>query len=184
MAETEHDPWSDLAADFEVHRVRIVAMLGHDGGAIVENVRRLYCREGRVYVSDHSRKGEYHSLEYEFSFGVAKDSELQLSTAVPGRIVISGHHLNGRRIEIRGSGHIGYDQGGNIEGRFDSLPAILTEDCEIGIVGIDEIEPEEDHSKRGFPLPPQFLQASRPARAGSTRRRALRASRLRAKLGK
>ena len=179
--EADHDHWSGLSTRFEIHRVRLVAMLGRDGGAIVENLRRLYCSEGRIYVSEGTRQGDLHSLEYDFTFSASMDGEPQLATAVPGRIVISGHHTNGRRIEIRGTGLLGYDEAGNIEGRFDTLPAIMTEADRTSLDNLDETEPEQPASQAGFPLPPQFLQANRSARSGSARRRAVQAAHRRAK---
>lgn len=53
--------------------------------------------------------------------------------SVRAQIVIEGTHTNGRRLEIRGEGWLGYDERGHIEGTFPEAPDMF----------IDEVEDEE-----------------------------------------
>jgi hypothetical protein len=164
MAEQEEqsaETWTGFSADFQVTGARIVATLGSDGGAIVENVRRLHCSEGRLYTFECTPKGDLHQLEYVFSFSSRQDGDPMAATGVSGRIVIAGRHTNGHRLEIRGHGWIGYDESGNIDGRFDSPPVIITEDCDPD-TGEDHDEHQRDRpfGFPDFPMPPQFVQAT------------------------
>lgn len=156
----EPDVWSGMSFDFEIVGARIVATLGHDGGAIVEKVRRLFCSEGRLYSYESRDNGELHSLEYHFSFSGTDEGEPIASRSVKGRIIISGHHANGHRMEIRGTGWIGYDEAGVVGGRFDEPPVIITDDCDPELEDVVSAEPEEIGVIFDFPMPPQFLQAT------------------------
>ena len=156
----EPDVWSGMSLNFEIVGARIVATLGHDGGAIVEKVRRLYCSEGRLYSCESRDDGELHSLDYAFSFSGTDEGEPVESRSVKGRIVIAGHHANGHRMEIRGTGWIGYDEAGVIGGCFDAPPVIITDDCDPAPEGVVSAEAEEIGVIFDFPMPPQFLQAT------------------------
>ncbi len=157
--EQSAEPWAGFSADFQITGARIVATLGSDGGAIVENLRRLHCSEGRLYSIEGTPEGDRHQLEYVFSFSARDDGDPLAATSVSGRIVIAGRHTNGHRLEIRGHGWIGYDEAGNVEGRFDSPPVIITEDADPEA---DEYEDEVPQVRRfpRFPMPPQFVQAT------------------------
>lgn len=161
-AKLEGDPhiWSEMAVEFEIRQARVVATLGEDRGAIVENVRRLICSEGRLYSIETDGDESIYQLEYHFGFSACEEAEPYPSTSVPGRIVITGTHSNGQRLEVRGHGWIGYDEAGNVEGRFDKPPVLITEDADQ-----DEYDEPEEPSRRitsgnGLPLPPQFMQAT------------------------
>lgn len=158
--ETEAEIWSSMSLDFEIVGARIVATLGNDGGAIVEKVRRLHCSEGRLYSYESRDEGEVHSLDYAFSFSGGEEGDPLASRSVKGRIVIAGHHTNGHRLEIRGTGWIGYDEAGIVGGRFDAPPVIITDDCDPEPQDVVSAEPEETGSLFDFPMPPQFLQAT------------------------
>ena len=155
-----HHPWDAMLVEFDVEHARVVATLGHDGGALVENVRRLRCSEGRLYSFETSDERELHTLEYFFGFSACEEAEPYPSNSVPGRIVITGTHPNGRRLEIRGNGWVGYDEAGNVEGRFETPPVMITEDSDPE----DDVEAVAgDRERRGahdFPMPPQFVQAT------------------------
>lgn len=153
--------WPNLFPDFVLEQVRVVATLGHDGGAIVENLRKLQCSESRLYSCEFIDGAELHTFEYVFGFHESDDADPLASTSAPGRIVITGIVGPGHRLEIRGDGWIGYDNTGKLEGRFDSPPAIITDDWESAS-GADECE-ESDPAFvpiADFPLPPQYVQAT------------------------
>jgi hypothetical protein len=149
----------DLEPNFEISGVRVVATLGHDGGAIVENVRRLQCFEGRLQSFEGTQNGSLHTLEYHFSFSEVDDAEPYAAQAVRGRIVITGNLANGHRLEIRGDGWIGYDDSGRIEGRFDRPPIMIADGLDL-----DDDEAEGPHEREAllgnFPMPPQFNRAN------------------------
>lgn len=182
MSEIDQQVWDNLAHKFEIRQARIVAMVSRDGGAIVENVRQVCCREGRLFNANATKVGEVHTLEYAFTFSSAEKAQPSLSKVVQARIVVTGHHANGQWIEVRGNGLIGYDEAGNVEGLFDPLPSIITEKLFDG-------NPEEDNpppasAEGDYPLPPQFLQATRSAQGGLARRQALRAAQALVKRGR
>lgn len=157
-------PWSDLIAEFEIEDVRIVATLEHDGGALVELVDKLECREGRTYhVHPGSRVGDdyTYTLEYGFAFTACGATNPLASQSSEARIVITGHHTNGKRMEVRGNGWIGYDNEGTVEGCFDSPPAILTEETEFPPSDEPEWTDEQiaAHLRTDYPMPKQFLDA-------------------------
>lgn len=160
-------PWGDLQSLFVLDDVRIIATFGHDGGAIVELVSKLECIEGRRFATGGEcadRESAAYLLEYHFSFGVAGAPEPLAGQMAEARIVITGKHSNGKRIEIRGNGWVGYENDGNIEGVFESPPAMITEDTEFPPVeGEDgeEIDPQEflEQIRRDYRMPQQFEDA-------------------------
>ena len=157
MEDTESGPpWPDMVVEFELNSARIVATLGGDRGAIVENVPKLLCWEGRLFSIERREDGNLNTLEYRFGFSESEDADPMASEAIMGRIVITGRHANGLELEIRGDGWIGYDDKGNVEGTFDSPPILIAED--------DDPEDVPDESSRqfpDFPMPPQFNRARR-----------------------
>jgi hypothetical protein len=155
-------PGSALAPAFELSNARVVATVTRGGGAVVENVRRLQCSEERLYTFECSeRGGELHQFQYNFHFGEAHDADPLPFHAVEARVVITGHLTNGRRLEIRGTGWIGYADNGKVDGWFDTPPVILTEDWGSEL---EDSEAEEEAiplpEGRSFPMPPQFVQAA------------------------
>lgn len=158
-------PWAEMVHTYLIERARVVATLGDDGGAIVEQVERLECREGRVL---HSHGDDTYILEYMFGFGVADAPEPDAGQSVEARIVISGQHTNGLRLEIRGPGWIGYDNLGNIEGCFTEAPVMITEEScgteddeeEVDEESIAEFARERIGLWDDFKMPEQFEHAA------------------------
>lgn len=155
MTEIDGDcPWNGTTWEFDLTNARIVATLGAHRGAIVENPSKLTCWEGRLYSFESREDGPVNLLEYRFGFSAQHDADPMASTAVAGRVVITGRHPNGLQIEIRGDGWIGYDDKGNVEGTFDEPPVIITEDHD------PEYSPRErEYEFPDFPMPPQFNKA-------------------------
>jgi len=154
------DPRDSFTVDFTVDNARVVATLGSDGGALVEQVTTLHCSEGRLYTFQLAEDGaDLHAFEYYFGFHQVDDGDPLASRSVEARIVIEGTHSSGNRLEIRGNGWIGYDDKGNLEGHFEAPPVILTDDwpepdSESGDPADPNFEPLLD-----FPTPPQFARA-------------------------
>lgn len=162
MSEQANNPvpdWAALFPDFALEGVKVIATLGSDGGAIVENLRRLQCSESRHYAFEMLEDKAIHTFQYIFNFAESDDADPMASASVRGRIVIIGNHVSGHRLEIRGDGWIGYDDKGKLEGRFDVPPVIITDDWDIDA---DEAEYADEPAPRSileFPMPPQFTQA-------------------------
>ena len=155
MEDTESGPpWPDMVVEFELNSARIVATLGGDRGAIVENVPKLLCWEGRLFSIERREDGNLNTLEYRFGFSESEDADPMASEATMGRIVITGRHANGLELEIRGDGWIGYDDKGNVEGTFDSPPILIAEDDDP-----EEVPDESSRQFPDFPMPPQFNKA-------------------------
>lgn len=168
--EPPEDVWPSLVVEFELKNARVVATLGDDGGAIVEQVPRLYFSEGRLVSFEMPRGAALNLYEYNCHFGVMDEGDPMASSSSQARIVISGVFSNGLRLEIRGDGWIGYDDKGNLEGCFDSPPVMIreSEDPE----GDEEAEREAAERAKeyvaGLPasmfdslqMPPQYNQAT------------------------
>jgi hypothetical protein len=63
-------------------------------------------------------------------------------------------------LEIRGDGWIGYDSDGNLEGRFDDPPVILTNEWDFDQA--DEVAIDDAPAFKpapSFPMPEQFARA-------------------------
>tara|TARA_B100001057_G_C22812318_1_gene935952 strand:+ start:288 stop:848 length:561 start_codon:yes stop_codon:yes gene_type:complete len=175
------EEWSEFLHHIEIKQARVVAMLGRDGGAIVENVRRLFCREGRVYNAEDTKVGYVHSLDYQFAFTSCALGAPTLASAAHARLVISGHHSNGHWIEVRGNGVIGYDKEGCVEGILDAMPSIMTE---APISPIDENQASDEAERQraeDLNVPPQFALARKSIRAVAARRQAAKAMQARVK---
>lgn len=159
MIDEQKSPWPDFTYDFILSNVRIVATCGDDGGAIAENVPKLFCQEGRLESYEATEGQPLCLFEYNFHFGVSELSDPMASTSVKGRIVISGIFANGLQLEIRGDGWIGYDEKGQIEGAFHSPPVIIREDHEPGE---EPDQPWGSATRRrfDFEMPPQFNAAN------------------------
>lgn len=164
MPDTDSEcPWDVPLWEFDLTKARVVATLGHDRGAIVENLAKLTCWEGRLYTFESGEDGPLNLLEYRFGFSAEQEADPMASTSTMGRIVITGTHPNGLQIEIRGDGWIGYDDKGNLEGTFDDPPVIIAEDHD------PEYSPRErEYEFPDFPMPPQYNRAR--LRASQTRR--------------
>lgn len=62
---TDPFPWRDFIREFELAAARVVATLGDDRGAIVENVSKLLCWEGRLHTFEGRDDGpEEQELKY------------------------------------------------------------------------------------------------------------------------
>jgi hypothetical protein len=156
--------WDDMTATYTLTNVRIVATLDHEGGAIVETVDRLECYEGRTYQIYGSGTGEgpyTYALEYGLGFSVADAPAPDAAQSSMARIVLCGTHTNGIRVEMRGDGWIGYDNLGNVEGRFDEPPVILAgEEPEIEQSDEDnDDEPFVPVSIEDLKMPQQYMEA-------------------------
>lgn len=152
--EVDTCPWDVPLWEFDLTKVRVVATLGHDRGAIVETLAKLTCWEGRLYTFSSGEDGPKNLLEYRFGFAVENDADPMASESTMGRIIITGTHPNGLAIEIRGDGWIGYDDKGNLEGTFDEPPVIICEDHD------PEYSPRErEYAYPVFPMPPQYNRA-------------------------
>lgn len=154
--------WNEINRDFELRSVKIIATMGQHRGGIFEQVPRLNCSEGRLHTHTYRDDGFLHQLEYHFGFSSSEEAEPLPSQASPGRIVITGIHSNGLRLEIRGDGWIGYDSKGAVEGNFDKPPVIITEDDDPEPEPETELDAEEDEvSSFRFPVSPHYEQALR-----------------------
>ena len=158
-------PWPNMCVKFWLKDSRVVATFEDDGGAIVEMIERLEFTEGRSYSEHGNPEGgpSVPILEYTCGFGVP-DTPIPLgSEAAFARIVITGKHDNGKRIEIRGEGWVGYDNNGHIEGNFDDPPFMITQTTEFISSPSDPepMTPEEfdRHLKAEYPMPKQFQNA-------------------------
>jgi hypothetical protein len=158
------DPWSTLSQEFEITGARVFATLRIGREIILETVARLVCSEGRLYTFKFLPDGERHTLEYNFGFGVPEAAGTIPLTATPARILISGRYNDGCYVEIDGVGWIGHDGEGNLVGRFDTPPAIIAQDEEVGTRYGDE-----DGRKPGciiidFPKRPASATGRQPSR--------------------
>lgn len=128
-------PWDEMSIQFELRDARVVAIL-KGGGAVVEQGLVLSFIEGRheSYESRGEDQPMISRLDYHGSFEVAGDSGGLTGEAAKAQIVIEGTHSNGRRLEIRGEGWLGYDERGRIEGTFTEAPDMM----------IDEVEDDEE----------------------------------------
>jgi hypothetical protein len=168
MAEAQSTalPWADLRTIFVLRDVRVVATFSDDGGAIVELLEKLECSEGRHYIETGERadrKLATHILDYNFSFGVPGVPDPLAGQAALARVVITGTHTNGKRIELRGDGWIGYDNDGNIEGNFEQPPVMITEETHFPPnPDLHEMTAEEleAHFNADYPMPKQFEDAT------------------------
>jgi hypothetical protein len=125
-------PWAGMLHSYTIDDARIVATFGSDGGAILDQGITLEGEEGRqlhVHGNGPNEPNDY-TLEYSFRFSVAGAPAAEASESAYVRIVITGRHSSGHRIEIRGNGHIGYDDLGNIGGHFDDPPVVTTEESD------------------------------------------------------
>lgn len=131
--------WENLVTSYTIRNARIVAML-KDGGAIVETGDFEY-REGR-YATEYGGAGRDHpcQLEHTASFGTLDAPAPDASEVTQARIIIDGECEDGP-VEIRGEGWFGYDEKGNVEGRFEpGLPDILLD-------FVPEVEPDPGEPK-------------------------------------
>lgn len=132
--------WDNLKTTYVIRNARIVAMV-KDGGAIVEQGDFSY-EEGR-WATEYggSQRENPPRLEHTASFQTLGAPVPDAGEAVEARIVIDGTCDDGP-IEIRGNGWFGYDDNGNIEGRFEpSLPDIF-----LDTMPPHEPEPEDEMS--------------------------------------
>jgi len=154
-------PWDTTTRKYVLTSAELIATFGVDQGAISERVDKLSCIEGRLYSFETDEGRTLHQLEYFFGFADMDDSDPMASQSSHARIVITGTHSNGLKLEIRGNGYFGYDDRGKIEGHFETPPIIITED---GDLEPDDFEPHEDDTPRGlirFPMPPNYQRATR-----------------------
>jgi hypothetical protein len=158
-------PWSDLEAKFLLHDVRIVATFSHDGGAIVELLEKLECIEGRHFTfggEDSDRESQAYLLKYRFAFGIPGVPDPLASECAVARVVVTGRHTNGKRVEIRGTGWLGYDNDGNIEGHFEKPPVMITEATEFPPPAEEDEWTDAEfqrHLNCEYPMPKQFEDA-------------------------
>ena len=131
--------WDDLSHNYNLTDARIVGILDRGGGAVVKTMPVLEIAEGRVptlsstKIDDHLAK-----LEYFLSFDEPCEGAPEAMVSYFAKIVITGTHPNGKRLEMRGRGWLGYDENSRIEGRFDKPPTFL--------VDPDDAYPEEEES--------------------------------------
>lgn len=113
--------WDDTTTKYVICQARIVAMV-KDRGAIVE-LGDFEFEEGRLAVEYGGEDADQHPplLEYTAAFRTLGAGMPDAGEAVEARIVIDGTCDDGP-IEIRGDGWFGYDDKGNVEGRFEPLP--------------------------------------------------------------
>lgn len=152
--------WDELETIFLIHDVRVVATLHENGGAIVELLEKVEYHEGRQYMTQ-SDEPPKHTLEYLCRLQVPGSADPLYSESANARIVVSGNHENGKRIEIRGDGWIGYDNEENLEVSFDSPPAMLTERTEMHYPDCESMSEEEfrEHMSRDYQMPKHFADA-------------------------
>lgn len=152
--------WDELETIFVIHDVRVVATLHESGGAIVELLEKLEYHEGRQYVTSGDEPPK-HTLQYLCRLQIPESAEPLYSESAEARIVVTGKHDNGKRIEIRGDGWIGYDNEENLEVSFDNPPAMITEKTEMHYPEGDDMTPEEfrAHLNRNYCMPKQFVDA-------------------------
>lgn len=161
-SDNEPFPWQELVWEFELKNARVIATFGDDGGAIAETLPSLLCTEGRLVSTTYREEGEeIHRLEYCFSFAAAPDADPLASSSSFARVVICGTGRNGVQIEIRGDGWIGYDEKGNLEGRYDSPPVIITDDSDPEPYPETELTHEDIMGGAEVPMPPHYRRAIR-----------------------
>lgn len=120
--------WDAGTVDFTLSDARIIA-LTDDGDTIVEEGLTLLISEGRSAAFEYyGEERERHSLHYHLSFGVVGAPEPDASTWAESRIVITGNHESGVKLEISGNGFMGYEDHGLPEGNFDDPPSIIVLD--------------------------------------------------------
>lgn len=160
---TDAFPWQQWVREFELTNVRVIATFGDDGGAISEAVPSLQCIEGRLATTSFHEDQPLHQLEYYFGFAARAEADPMASSSTFGRVVILGTGPSGVQIEIRGGGWIGFDEKGNLEGRFDDPPIIITDDSDPEPYDDDETVTTPDGIViwENIPLPPQYKRAIR-----------------------
>ncbi len=116
--------WDNLTTTYVIRQARIVAMV-KDRGAIVE-VGDFEFEEGRFAVEYGSEDADRYPplLEYTAAFRTLGAGVPDAGEAMEARIVIDGTCDDGP-VEIRGDGWFGYDDKGNVEGRFEPLPPTI-----------------------------------------------------------
>lgn len=130
--------WDNLITTYKIRNARIVVML-KGGGAIVEQGDFEY-EEGRYAVEYGAADRLVPSqLEHAAAFRTLGAPVPDAGEAIQARIVIDGMCDDGP-VEIRGDGWFGYDDKGNIEGRFEpNLPDIY-----LDFIPDDEPKPVEN----------------------------------------
>jgi hypothetical protein len=119
--------WDDILSEYRIVGARIVAII-KDGGALVETCD-LTIAEGRHPRVLFPKEEEPVSLlAFETAFSVSDQPVGEAGESVEASIVITGTHQNGSAIEIRGDGWVGFNERGNVEGRFDSPPLMLVDE--------------------------------------------------------
>lgn len=132
-------PRLDLSYDFKLLKVQVVAIFEHEGGALVHDGLALTLSEGRSWSAGDDLSRHYYSFE----FAETEAPEPEACEAAEAKVVITGTDENGRRMEIRGKGWLGFSDHGRLEGRFDQPPIMLTGDG------------PEDGEERGWPSGPR-----------------------------
>jgi hypothetical protein len=115
--------WDNLARTYAIRDARIVVLID-DGGAAVEKGDFEF-DEGRYLISYGGDPDRPPQLEWGASFRTLGAGAPDKAVMIEGRIVIDGTCDDGR-IEIRGNGWFGYDEKGQVDGRFEpDIPVIL-----------------------------------------------------------
>ncbi len=152
--------WRSTTYEFDLRDVELVATFGQDGGGLTERPAKLACTEGRLETYTYHQGKRLNRLEYHFGFAESDEPDPIASASSQARIVITGVHENGLSIEIRGNGWVGYDDKGNLEGRFDHPPIIITEDDDLEDEPERQPTDEEILSGIDFPMPPKYNRAT------------------------
>jgi hypothetical protein len=116
--------WNDLITTIRLPGAQFVGAV-KDGGVVIETHDIEY-REGRVReTTDHAfEEGATKHLGMAVTFGTVDAPPPDAYCLTEARIIIRGEAKQGF-IELRGDGWFGYDEKGNIDGNFNSLPAML-----------------------------------------------------------
>ncbi len=149
--------WDDLTTTYTLRNARIVAALD-DGGAVVDTCDIDYV-EGR-FATEVGEDDRPPFLEPEFTFhSTGRDDPIAVAMT-EARIVIDGVTDDGP-LEIRGNGYFGYDENGQIEGRFIEQPAMLLDALPEYPRSAANDEDEATFQRVEPAQPPQYVRACR-----------------------
>lgn len=157
--------WDRFTHKIVITQARVVATISDGGGAIVEagDIEFVEGRTGTLIGQGVNRECQA-TLGYYCAFGRPGAPAPDASEATHAYVVIDGQSEFGP-IEIRGQGHIGYDDRGNLDGFFDANPEILLDDLpDPEGAGDEDMSPKDwiEHMKGRNPiLSDQYVRALR-----------------------
>ncbi|WP_260482362.1 hypothetical protein [Sphingomicrobium flavum] len=158
------NPWDETLPEYQLNGADLVAFLDEGGGAVTRKATNFIVREGRHQSYGQALKQEYTALVYSLSFEEEEVGELLASVSYRAKISLAGRHENGKWMEIRGDGWLGYTDTSKIIGSFYAPPTILLDPSEYN----DEDPAAPDDERVRAPAfmdmpdpvaPPEFIKA-------------------------